>query len=99
MVEGRAEPGPVALAHPLQQGAVEREDQHLVGIAIDDEDAVVPVDVDAVSVADDAVAERANETTLPVENDQGRRAALQYEERALAVDGGLADEAQLGPVR
>ena len=99
MVERRAEPGSVALAQPFQQGAVDGEDQHLVCVAIDDEDPIVPVDVDAVPVPDEAVPERANELAFPIQDDQGRRTALQDEERARAVDGDLADETQFGPLR
>ena len=61
MVERRAEPGSVALAQPFQQGTVDGEDQHFVCVAIDDEDPIVTVDVDAVPVLDEAVPERANE--------------------------------------
>ena len=71
----------------------------MVSVAVDDKDAIIAIDVDAVAVADETVAEGAEETPLPVDDDQRRKRTLQDEQRALAVDGDLADETQLGPVR
>ena len=81
MVERRAEARPVALARGREDLAIGAQDQDLVGVAIDQKQAVVRRDRDAVRIRDPACGETALERSRGSERHDGRLAALEHVDR------------------
>ena len=91
MVERRAQARPMALAERREGLAVGGQDQDLVGVAIDQKQAVVRRDRDAVRIRDPAFGQTALQRARGSERQDGRLAALKHVDRALGVDRELAD--------